>query len=277
MLSGALAGPRRSLNEHWPEYLMEAAELGVLMLAVTTLSVLLVRHGAGAQHAIHSTVLRRGLLAAGIGVTVATLIYSPMGRRSGAHFNPAVTLTFLRLGKVQRADAIFYVLFQLLGAVAGMGVAAVALGGQLADRSVDYAATVPGAWGTAAALAAEFALAFAFMSALLVTVNGPYGDRWTGVVAGGLIALFIWIEAPVSGTSLNPARSVGSAVPAGHWEILWVYLVSPLAGMLLAAEAYVRIRGRAGLRSAKLIHDDHTRCIFLCDRHGGRPRRAIAG
>jgi aquaporin Z len=256
---------------------MEAAELGVLMLAVTALSVLLVRHGAGAQRAIHSTVLRRGLLAAGIGVTVATLIYSPMGRRSGAHFNPAVTLTFLRLGKVQRADAIFYVLFQLLGAVAGMGVAAVALGGQLADRSVDYAATVPGAWGTAAALAAEFALAFAFMSALLVTVNGPYGDRWTGVVAGSLIAVFIWIEAPVSGMSLNPARSVGSAVLAGHWEILWVYLVSPLAGMLLAAEAYVRVRGRAGLRSAKLIHDDRTRCIFLCDRHGGRPRRAIAG
>jgi aquaporin Z len=261
-------------NNPLPEYLMEGAELGLLMLAVTALSVLLLGHGASAQRSIHSALLRRALLAAGVGVTVTSLIYSPIGRRSGAHFNPAVTLTFFRLGKVRRADAIFYVVFQLLGAVAGVGLAAVALGGRLSDRSVDYAATVPGSGGTAAAFAAELGLAFVFMSILLVTVNGPYGERWTGVVAGSVIALFIFIEAPVSGMSLNPARSVGSAVPAGHWGIVWVYLIAPVAGMQLAADAYVRVRGRKHLRSAKLIHDDRTRCIFLCDCHGGRQRAA---
>jgi aquaporin Z len=253
---------------------MEAAEIGLLMLAVNALSVLLQRHGAGAERAIHGALLRRGLLAAGIGVTVAALIYSPIGRRSGAHFNPAVTLTFFRLGKVKCEDAIFYVLFQLIGAVSGIGVAAIALGRLLSDPSVDYAATMPGSGGTGTAFAAEFALAFVFMSVLLATVNGPYGKRWTGVVAGSLIAVFIFIEAPVSGMSINPARSVGSAVPAGHWKIVWVYVIAPVAGMLLAAEAYVRTCGRARVRSAKLIHDDRTRCIFLCDRHGGQPRKA---
>ena len=163
--------PRSGAKTALPEYLMEGVELGVLMLSVTALSAWLARHGA--QGSIHSAFLRRGLLGAGVGVTVASLIYSPIGRRSGAHFNPAVTLTFFRLGMVRSADAIFYVLFQLLGAVAGIGVAAVALGGRLSDRSVDYAATVPGSGGTAAAFAAELALAFVFMSILLMTVNGP--------------------------------------------------------------------------------------------------------
>ena len=99
-------------------------------------------------------------------------------------------------------------------------------------------------------------------------------ERWAGAVAESLIALFIFIEAPVSGMSLNPARSVGSAVPAGHWGTVWVYLIAPVAGMQLAADAYVRVRGRKHLRSAKLIHDDRTRCIFLCDCHGGRQRAA---
>ena len=71
--------------------------------------------------------------------------------------------------------------------------------------------------------------------------------------------------------SMNPARTLASAVPAGVWTGLWVYFTAPPAGMLLAAEAYLRLSGRRSVRTAKLYHDDRKRCIFRCDHHSGAP------
>lgn len=115
-------------------------------------------------------------------------------------------------------------------------------------------------------------MSLVLMATVLVAVNTPRLAHYTGVFAGTLVALFVLVEAPYSGMSINPARTVASAVPARDWTALWVYFVGPLLGMLLAAEAYRRLRGHY-VHSAKL-HDDHRRCLFHCDRHGGEPRDA---
>jgi hypothetical protein len=122
---------------------------------------------------------------------------------------------------------------------------------------------VPGSWGEVGAFVAEVAIAFVLMTTVLAANASSRLMRWTGVCAGALVALYIMVEAPVSGMSLNPARSVASAVPSGIWHGIWIYLTAPLVGMLLAAELHLR-RGRRTL-CAKLHHNADGRCIFRCD------------
>src|SRR5512143_1888889 len=84
-----------------------------------------------------------------MGLTAAALIYSPFGRRSGAHMNPAVTLVFLRLGKITATDALAYVVAQVVGAVVGVGLTIPLFHGLPADPAIDYVATAPGISGVA--------------------------------------------------------------------------------------------------------------------------------
>jgi aquaporin Z len=101
------------------------------------------------------------------------------------------------------------------------------------------------------------------MSTVLRLTNGPWA-RWTGLACGALVATYITVEAPYSGMSMNPARSLASAVVAGQWTAFWIYLTAPPLGMLAAAELWVRQSGRRGVRCAKLNHDGSRRCIFRC-------------
>jgi aquaporin Z len=213
--------------------------------------------------AIPDPFVRRALMGLAMGATAVALIYSPWGRRSGAHFNPATTLTFWRLGKVAGADALFYGIAQVVGGFAGVLLAAWLLGGRLAHPAVRYVATVPGAPGRAAAFAAEAALTFVLMSVVLHVSNTARLARLTGLAAGALVALYITLEAPISGMSLNPARSFASAVPGSALDVLWIYVAAPPLGMLLAAEAYARRHGMDAVYCAKLDHD-HRPCIFRC-------------
>lgn len=150
-----------------------------------------------------------------MGATATAIIYSPWGQRSGAHLNPAVTFTFWRLGKVDSWDAVFYVIAQFIGGLTGMVVAALVLGGALAHPSVAFAATRPGVDGVAVALMAEAVIAFVLMLTVLVMANRPGLDRFTGVAVGLLLIVYITFEAPLSGMSLNPARTFASAAPSG--------------------------------------------------------------
>ncbi|HVP28723.1 MAG TPA: aquaporin [Myxococcota bacterium] len=256
-----------SLRRHWPEYLMEAAELGLFMLAATLGTVLLEHPASPVRRALPDPLLRRALMGLAMGATAVAIVYSPLGQRSGAHFNPAVTLTFLRLGKVAPVDAAFYVAAQFLGGVAGVLLAASVSGTLLAHPSVNYAVTAPGAGGPAVAFAAETAISFGLMTAVLVVSNSRFA-RATGLVAGALVAIWITCEAPLSGTSMNPARTLGSALPARVFDSLWVYFGAPLAGMLLAAESYTRLGRTRTVRCAKLHHENRRRCIFC-----GEPAR----
>lgn len=244
---------------------MEAAELGLFMISACLFTILLEHPGSPLHRALPDPFLRRALTGLAMGSTAAAIVFSPLGKRSGAHFNPAVTLTFWRLGKVAGSDALFYALSQFSGAVAGVAVAAALAGPRIAHPLVSYAATTPGEWGRAAAFLAEAAISFLLMSVVLRVSNSARLSRWTGLFAGALVALFITFEAPISGMSMNPARTLGSAIGAGAWSSLWIYFVAPPLGMLTAAEVYRLSAGARAVHCAKLHHDNGARCIFRCD------------
>jgi len=253
-----------ALRVHWPEYLIEAGALGTFMISACVFTVLLQHPASAARQAIGNDFVRRALTGVAMGLTAIALVYSPWGKRSGAHLNPSITLTFLRLGKVARWDALFYVFAQSVGGVAGVGIAALLLGNSLSHSATRYAVTVPGKGGAPVAFAAELIISFLLMSMVLHATNTQRIARYTGLFAGALVASYIALEAPYSGMSMSPARTLGSAVHAHIFTSLWVYFTAPLIGMLLAAELYIRTRGSHAVICAKLHHQNNQRCIFNC-------------
>jgi aquaporin Z len=261
------------MRARWPDYAIEAAGLGIFMMVACAFGTLLGHPGSPIVGALPDALPRRVVMGIAMGLTAVALIYSPWGRQSGAHFNPATTLTFWRLGKIDTGDAIAYGAAQVAGGLAGVLTAASALGGGLAHPDVRYVATVPGAAGAAVAFGAEIAIAFVLMSVVLRVSNHSALAPFTGLAAGALVALYITVEAPLSGMSLNPARTLASAVPAGAWDAVWIYLVAPPLGMLGAAEVYVRRYGAGAVYCAKLHHGTGP-CHFRC--RWGELRRTVA-
>jgi aquaporin Z len=248
---------------HWREYVSEAVCLGSFMCSAAAFATVL-QHPSSPLALAGSSALTRVPMGVAMALTAMVLIYSAPGRRSGAHMNPVVTLTFLRLGKIAPRDAAMYVLAQIGGGIAGILLATVALAKLPADPSVNFVATLPGPAGSATALVAEAAISFGLMFAVLVVSNDARFNRFTGVCAGMLVCLYIVFEAPLSGMSMNPARTFGPALLAGTVDTLWIYVAGPAAGMLLAAETYLRLWGPARVRCAKFDHPADVPCIFRC-------------
>ncbi len=257
---------------------MEAAGLGTFMVSACVFATLLGNPESLGPRAVPDPMLRQVLMGLAMGLTAIGIIYSPWGKRSGAHLNPSVTLTFLRLGKVKAWDALFYITAQFAGGLGGVLLAAAILGPPLASPAVNYAATVPGPWGVAIAFLGEAAISFGLMTVVLAVSNRRPGvARCTGLCAGLLVALYITFEAPVSGMSMNPARTFGSALPSGTWTALWIYFTAPLLGMLAAAECYVRVKGARAVFCAKLHHQNAHRCIFRCGYVSPSPAPSLEG
>ena len=250
-------------KHHWREYLIEVAALGTFMMSAATMTVMLEHPESPLHGVVAEPMTRRVLMGIAMGFTAAAIIYSPWGRRSGAHMNPAVTLTFLRLGKIDGRDALAYVAAQFAGGVLGIALASFALARWIADPAVNYVATTPGVFGHAAAFAGEALISFLMMLVVLTASNQRRVAPFTGVIVAMLIATFIALEAPISGMSMNPARSLGPDVVGDMWRGLWIYFVAPPLGMLAAAETFLRVRGRLAVRCAKL-HHDRGPCIFNC-------------
>jgi aquaporin Z len=253
-----------SLRKHWPEYLIEAGCLGMFMISACSFAALLGHPESPVQGWMLAGMPMRMLMGAAMGLTAILIIYSPWGKRSGAHMNPAVTFTFWRLGKVETWDAFFYVLFQFMGGIGGVLLAHAALRSWVSHPSVNYAVTQPGVRGAMIAFFAEVLISFLLMSVILVISNSQKLARHTGLFAGVLVATYITFESPISGMSMNPARTLGSAFSAHVWTALWIYFTAPPIGMLLAAELYVRLRGARAVICAKLHHQNSQRCIFRC-------------
>jgi aquaporin Z len=259
---------KKALRDHWPEYLMEAAELGLFMISAAVFGVILEHSASPIRRALPDAFSRRVLMGIAMGLTAIAIIYSPIGKRSGAHFNPAVTLTFFRLGKIQRWDAVFYISAQFAGGLIGLLLCAELLRNWIADPRVNYVATLPGENGVAIAFVAEAIITFILMTTILHVSNNQKLARMTGIFAGCLVAIYIAFEAPYSGMSMNPARTLASAVPPQLWNTLWIYFTAPTIGMLSAAELYVRQRGIHNVICAKLHHHNDKRCIFKCGYMG---------
>jgi len=138
------------------------------------------------------------------------------------------------------------------------------LRGALRDPSVNYVATLPGAPGAGVAWAAEAAITFVLMLVILGVSNHPRLNRFTGLAVGTLVAAYITFEAPLSGMSMNPARTLASALPPALWSDLWIYFTAPPLGMLAAAQVYLVAGGARRVHCAKLHHANAQRCIFRC-------------
>ena len=217
-------------------------------------------HSIMAVHAM----FHRFLFGSAMGLTAIAIVYSPWGRRSGAHINPAVTLTYFLLGKSEFSDAAFYIAAQFIGGTIGFAIAARLLGPAIAWPGVHYVLTQPGSLGPLVALVAELTIAFILMMTILHVSNSRRFARLTGVCSGMLVATYITFEAPLSGMSMNPARSFASAFTAGDLTSIWIYFIAPPIGMLAAALVYVATRGSSSVRCAKLDHPATGECIFRC-------------
>lgn len=260
-----------ALRAHWPEYAIEAWALGTFMLIACGVATLLGHESSPVRAWLGGGIASRCVAGFAMGATAVALITSPWGRRSGAHLNPAVTLTFARLGRVRGIDAAFYVLAQCIGGAAGVGVAHGVLGELVAAPSVRYAITVPGPAGIGAAFLGEAIIAFTMMAMVLLTQRHERTARFAPALAGLCVWAFITLESPLSGMSMNPARTAASALHAGEWTAAWLYVAAPLLGMALAALAF----GRRAPGCAKLMHCPRVRCIF-CGREPCPSERAAS-
>jgi aquaporin Z len=238
------------------------------MVSAGVFTVLVEHPDFGVPELVESAGVRRALIGLAMGATAVALIYSPWGRRSGAHMNPAVTLAFWRLGKIRRDDALWFVAAQFAGGLAGVLAVLAAFGERFAAPPVSYVATLP-AHGTALAFALETLLSCGLMLTVLAFSSRTRLAPYTGLAAGALVASYIAFEAPYSGMSMNPARSFASAAPAGLWADLWIYFVAPPLGMWAAAAVHGLRRAPRGC--AKLSHPTGARCI-----HCGREPAASA-
>ena len=244
---------------------MEAGELGLYMFFACAFATLLQHPASPVRHFITSSLARRALYGLAMGSTVIGIITTPWGKQSGGHFNPAMTFTFYRLGKVKFWDALFYIAGQFVGAISGVAIARYVLRGAPGNDAVRYAITVPGAHGSGVAFVAELTISFVLMLTVLFVSTRQTLARYTPYFVGTLVAVYLTVEAPLSGMSTNPARTFGSALQAGYWRALWVYFTAPQLGMLAAAEVFLGIRGGVAPYCAKLYHASDKRCIF---QHG---------
>lgn len=232
------------LKRHWPEYMMEGAQLGIFMLSAGIFTALFEWPTSPLTTGIPSEFVRRWLIGIAMGATAVGLIYSPWGKRTGAHMNPAVTLTFLRLGKIPVVDALYYIVGQFVGGLAGALLMVWLMGSYFTESPVSYVVTVPGPDGWVPALLGEFGTAVIMMTMIMFVSNTPRIANWTGVFAGILIMCYVTFEAPLSGFGMNPARTFASSLPSGNWTALWIYFIAPPLGMLLGAQIYLLVKGR---------------------------------
>ena len=245
--------PPAQLSHPWrarlQKSLIEGASLTLFMVVLSTGAVALQHPNSPLTHLIPSPLLRRALSGLLAGGWLVGLIYSDWGQRSGAQINPAVTLTMLRLNRMGGLDAACYIFCQLAGSALGMRIAADLWGPFLRHPAVGTIVTSPGEAGTLAAFLAELVLSFWLMASIILTSDRKGWRRSTGLVVGLFILTLTVVAAPLSGLSLNPARSFGAAVQAGQFGDLWIYFVAPPLGMLGAAEL---LRQRDIRRSLKL-------------------------
>lgn len=250
---GEVAATPATGGWHWAEWGCELVGTALLLLGGLSAVCLDFAPGSPVASVVasHSArLLITGILFAGTGSLVAI---SPLGRRSGAHLNPSVTVAFWRRGKVHPHDLIGYVVAQVAGAL--VGTALVAWWWGSAARVLELGATQPGHGASPLAAAGiEAGMTMLLVVGILAMVSSARTARWTPLVVWVVVAVLVWQGAPFTGTSLNAARSLAPAVLAPDTANLWVYLAGPVAGALVAATAIGLLPG-IETRTAKLFHD----------------------
>jgi aquaporin Z len=219
------------LNGDLRKYKDEALGLGLFMFSAGFFDAVFEYPGLPFRNQLGSALLRRSLVGLSMGLTALYIFTSGFGRRSGAYINPAITIVRYFLKDIKGKDGIFYILFQFAGGSLGMWLVVLFFPRWMAHPAVNYIVTVPGRAGVWMAFAMEFLISFILIVVVLVMEHSARLEKYTPWVVSGLIALFITVEAPFSGMSMNPARTFASAIVAGQWRAFWLYCVAPLVGM----------------------------------------------
>jgi aquaporin Z len=233
---------KTAFRKNRKHYLQEALGLGIFMLSACFFSAMLFAEKSPWCSLVPGTTLKNLLMGIAMGVTALFIFYSPWTSPSGSQINPAATITFLRLGKMCRYDALFFTIFQIAGGTIAVYLMQRVMGALLVDPPVNSATTVPGKPGAGWAFTTEIVIAFLTMSMVLFTSHARKWKRYTRIIAASLVCMWVIVAGPVSGFGMNPARSFASALPSGIWTAGWIYFLAPFAGMLLAAEFFLLVQ-----------------------------------
>jgi aquaporin Z len=223
-------------------YLQEAFGLAIFMISACFFSALLEAKNSFVHQFIQHPFLRTVIMGILMGATALFIFYFPLTSSSGSHINPAVTLSFLKLGKMCHWDAFFYIIFQFTGGTLAVYIMQWIMGESLTAFPVNSAVTVPGKAGVWPAFIAEFLISFMTMAMVLFTSEHKKLKKYTRLFAACLVCCWVIIAGPISGFGMNPARSFASALPSHTWTAWWIYLFVPVAGMTLAAEVFLFVQ-----------------------------------
>jgi len=246
--------PREAL--HPAMYAAELAGTAILVFAGLSVVILVNSPDGPIVPLIPSAGLRRAIAGFLFGSIGAAVAYSTLGRISGAHINPAMTLAFWLEDKLKWRDALCYVVAQCAGGV--LGAAGLLVWGDMALGLQD-GSTVPGeGWGAAWAVGGEALCGFLLVALIFAAMAHAATKPYTPLVNPVLFCILVWLEAPISGASANPARSFGPAVVSGVWQDHWVYWLGPCLGACLAV-GFARLPLLEWLRpaEARLFHFGH--------------------
>lgn len=244
-----------AFKKNWKHYVQEALGLAIFMISACFFGAMLFSEKSSWYHSIPNTLVRNILMGMLMGATALFIFYSRLTSPSGSQINPAVTITFLRLDRMCRYDALFFILFQLIGGTIAVYGMQWLMGHILTDAPVNSVITVPGKTGTWWALVTEFTIALITMSMVLFTSDHNKLKKYTRLFAGCLVCTWVIVAGPISGFGMNPARSFASAFPADRWTDFWIYLFVPFAGMLSAAELYLWNK-RKSSGSKKIVQEN---------------------
>jgi aquaporin Z len=184
------------------------------------------------------------------GLSVMVMVYS-IGGISGCHINPAISISMLAAGKLSAKDTVGYVAFQCIGAVIGAGLLyLIAIGNPSYSLAVSglgqngYDIASPAGYNMVAALIAEVVLTFIFLIVIFGATSEKAPKGFAGIAIGLSLTLIHLVGIPITGTSVNPARSLGPAIFVGGTALnqLWLFIVAPIIGGLLAAAVWKALK-----------------------------------
>jgi aquaporin Z len=252
----------------WQVFASELVGTALLVLVGLSLVILMFGEGSPVKGVLPSEGWRRLITGFLFGTTGALIALSPVGMRSGAHINPIVTLAFRLMGKLDLRNTLGYIMAQLSGAILG-ALPLLAWGSM--GRSVAFGATLPGdGYPIETVLLGEVITTFAMVAGLCVFLGFRRIRPFTPAMFPFLYAVMVYAESPISGTSTNPARSLGPAIVSGQWQGWWIYWVGPLIGSIAACLVCSLLAKR--ITVAKLYYFDSDRDRLF--RRTGRPNPA---
>jgi aquaporin Z len=229
--------------------------VGTALLLAVGLSVVILCWGEGSSIAklIPGHALRRAVTGFLFGCTGCLVTLSPVGKISGAHINPAVSLAFWLRGKMRTGSMLLYIIGQSIGAVIGC-LPLLLWGNQ--GRSVDYGNTVPGNAGIPAAFVGEVVSTACLIVVIYTFVGSKKLKVYTPFTMPFLYCLLVWAESPYSGCSTNPARSFGPAVISNIYTANWLYWVAPATGVFLITAIFywLNLHRKAPIQKARVSY-----------------------